>query len=344
MQINPILSNNIGYKNKFYGSNKQSNSVSFGLLMPLKMQKSIKACVFDLDQTLLEGEQGFRNKIFDFVKAEKKVLVYSSARPIEKVLPLVDQKTLIMPDWCICNNGANIYKNIFGRMVEISSWSANLAQNFNKVKVREIVAKIANKKANMFTPDEWAKVPAEMIPEGQKEFRGSKITEYRGHETPLNIRFVFAPTMYKNNLSEIKKELKANHINANVVLQKYGFESCEMLRKYFEPQQALDIFNHTIIRSYPDKSKDVVIISANTDKGKASEYVRRKLKLKPEEVFASGDAGNDYTNANKGYVFGQISNSEPQLINKIERLQRNANPVIVKSNHPGAEGICDILI
>lgn len=344
MQIQSVGINNrpkqkITLKNKASQTLPIANdSVNFTGLMPNEAKKLIKLCVYDLDETLLNGSQTVRDKIFDFTKG--KTLVYSTARALKKVQPFIDNKILVMPDYCVCNNGINIYKNVNGKLEEITSWSEGLAKKFDKNKVRKLMVKIA--KENMFNKEDYIKTPLTEIPEGQKEFRGSKITEYEAYGSPLNIHFIFAPEVYKKTIGKIQKQLIENGIEADVHFGNYPAEetSFEKFNYYFAADVAKDIRKHVLPRLNPDKSVDTAVITPRTDKGKATEYLRNELKLKEKEVFAAGDGENDYTNTNKGYLFALISNACEGL-KKLIGL--DSAPNIIKTTKPGAEGIWETI-
>ena len=57
----------ITVKNKGYQTTI-CDSVNFTGLLPNEAKKLIKLCVYDLDETLLEGSQALRNKILEFSK------------------------------------------------------------------------------------------------------------------------------------------------------------------------------------------------------------------------------------------------------------------------------------
>jgi len=324
------------------------DSISFQRLLPKNAK--IKIAFFDIDETLKhwddklpeDAAQKIRNKLFDYVKSNKITSVYSSDRGLDKIIPLIEDGILAQPDWIVGNNGGFIYKNNNGKFEEIKSWSDNLLKNFNKEKIRGILVKIANEKGNKFSQKEWSKIPLELIPDGQKEFRGSKISEYVGNESPINLRLVLAPKMYEKNIQKIEKEFKNNNVKAGFLLFHYPKEmgSYECLRKYFDHKKTTDMINHYRPRLYPDSSYDVLLVSAS-DKGMASEYIRKNLGLKRSEVFAAGDGENDFSNANKKYHFALISNAVEGLKKMLNQTQKIN---IIEVTKPGAEGILEAFV
>lgn len=319
-------------------------NTNFKGLLPKSTVDKLRMCVFDLDETLLEGAQATRDKILEFSKSEvqngtKRILVYSSSRALKNVQPLIDNKTLTMPDYYIGNNGLNIYKNLDGKLQEIQTWSKGVAKGFSKEKIREFMVELAHQ--NMFSKKEWAKIPKEIIPEGQKEFRGSKITEYEVFGSPLNIYFMMTPGMFEKNLPQIKNFLTKSGIEAEVKFQNFDKDNLNSLGKIFQPEIAKDMKNHAIPRLKPDGSVDVAIITAVSDKGKATEYLRETLGLKPNEIFAAGDDINDSSNANKGYFFAVVSNATDAL--KKTLSGRMDDSKIIRASKAGVDGIWEAI-
>ena len=318
------------------------DTISFKGLMNDKDKKSLKMCVYDLDETLLEGSQDSRNKVLDFSKDNNKTLVYSSGRTLKQVLPLIEDRTIVMPDFYVGNNGIDMYKNVGGKLEETKSWSDKLAEKFHKDKVRNFMADIA--KSNMFDNQEYQKIAkTTTIPEGQQEFRGSKITEYEVNGSPLNIYFMMAPGLFEKTKPVIEEKLKENNIEAEVKFQNYNKKSLEIetLNKYFSPQIAQDMRNHALPRLNKDGSIDIAIITAKTDKGTATEYIRKELGIDKKEVFAAGDAENDLSHTNKGYLFGLMANATEGLKKSLGKLIHSPN--IFHPSKPGVDGIYEII-
>lgn len=331
-----------------------SLSTNFGLLKPLikdtisfkglmndKDKKSLKMCVYDLDETLLEGSQDSRNKVLDFSIDNNKILIYSSGRSLKQVLPLIEDGTIVMPDFYVGNNGIDIYRNESGKLEEITPWSDKLAEKFHKDKVRNFMTDIA--KSNMFDNRAWKKITeTTAIPKGQQKFIGSKITEYEVNGSPLNIYFMMTPGLFEKTKPLIEKKLKENNIEAEVKFQNFNKKSLEMetLNKYFSPQIAQDMRNHALPRLNKDGSIDIAIITAKTDKGTATEYIRNELGVEKKEVFAVGDAENDYSHANKGYFFGVVANATNGLRDLISKF---ADSNIIQAPKSGVEGIWEIV-
>ncbi len=90
----------------------------------------------------------------------------------------------------------------------------------------------------MFTPEEWAKIPLELRPTTEKEFIGSKITEYKGHESPFRMKFAVATKHCTKLVKDVKKELDANNIKAEVNIQVFDKHSTARLEKYFGDEKA----------------------------------------------------------------------------------------------------------
>lgn len=328
---------------------KQTDRVSFQRLIPNSAK--IKLAVFDIDETLKHWNdaidektaQKLRNKLFKYLKENKIQTVYASDRGYDKIISLVDDGTLMKPDWIVGNNGGYIYKNVNGKFVENKEWHKISTKDFDKTKTKEILIKIANEAENMFSPEEWAKFPPEIMPTTQMEFYRSKMTEYVGHESPTSIRLALAPGVYEKLINKIANELQKNNIKAGYTLFHYEkpLISAKGLEAYFSPEASKIIENHYIPRMYPDGCGDSLLISA-TDKGMATEYIRKQLGLKKGEIFAAGDGENDFSNTNKGYHFALFSNAVEGLRKMISELSHPKN--IWETDKPGVEGILDVLV
>lgn len=356
MKISPIYLVNINNNkrktyvdNNFKFSNQcktKSDTVSFNRLLP--ENANIKIAFLDIDETLKywdnnlseEDSQKVRDKLFNHLNKNNIQIVYSSDRGLDRIEPLINDGVLAKPAWIVCNNGGTIYKNENGKFEEVKAWTDQINRTFNKDKIRQVMVNVAHKKENMFTKEEWAKIPQELIPTTEKEFIGSKITQYIGHESPFRIKFAIAPNMAERLLKDVKKELKANNIKAEVYTQNFDKYTTAKLEKYYGDEKAKIIRIHYGIRKNKDGSNDNLVISA-TDKGMASEFIRKSLGIKEKEVFASGDGENDFSHANKGYHFALISNAAPGLKNLIAQTP-NIN--VVETAKPGAEGIIEALV
>lgn len=353
MAVSPVRfkqNTQVSYVNNSYQTKFRDNPVQTSFEGLLPKNAKIKIAFFDIDETLKNWDENLsekacsklRKQLFNHIKSNNIQSAYTSDRGLDKILPLIEDGTLAIPDWIIGNNGGYIYKNVKGQFKEITEWSTDRIKGFNKDKVREILAKIANRQDNMFPAEEWAKIPPDQIPAGQKEFRGSKFTEYAAHETPMNIRIVMAPGSYEKNIDLIKKELKANNIKANLTLFHYpaAYAKYEGLRKYFDHEKAVNLEKHYRPRLYPDGTYDTLLISA-TDKGMASEYIRKTLGLKKNQVFAAGDGENDFSNANKKYYFALISNAVDGLKKMLNQTDKTN---VIEATKPGVEGIIEVLV
>lgn len=330
---------------------KTKSNTSFKALLSSQELNRIRLCVFDLDDTLIrldaEGkvikgkQQELRDNVLRFSTDTirdgiKRVLVYASSRPIKKIQPLIDDKTLVAPDFCVGDNGVSMFKKAGDHLEEIKDWAGEIAPGFKKDEIRGFMADIA--KRNMFGNEEWSKVPPEIIPAGQKEFRGSKITEYEVFGSPLNIYFMMAPGMYEKSLPDISRLIKEKGIKAEVKFQRFDSENLKSLNKWFPENVANDMRNHAAPRVNPDGSVDVVIITATSDKGKATEHIRKDLGIKTDEVLAAGDDVNDLSNADKGYKFILPQDAKSDFIKALEGFGN-----IIRPSKPGIEGIWEAI-
>lgn len=288
-------------------------NIKFKGTLPKSIVDNFKMCVYDLDDTLLLGSQTTRDKVLNFSQktlenGANRLLVYSSSRSLSKIKPLIENKTLAIPDYIVANNGVNIYKNGNGVFTEA---------------------------------EEWSKIPKENIPKGQKEFRGSKITEYEVFGSPGNIYFMMAPGMYEKCLPDINNFLVQSGTKAVVNFQNFDSKNLNELERFFSPEIAKDMRNHALPRLKPDGSVDVAIITVKSDKGSATEYLRKSLNLKSDDIFTAGDDVNDASQTNKGYFFAMVANATTGLKNILANASNN--PKIIKTANEGADGIWEVI-
>lgn len=313
---------NIQYQNNIPTNactkNPVNDSVNFTGLIPSKNLKNIKCFIFDLDESLLEGSPEFINKVLQFAQNAGKI-IYSSARDIKKITPLIEDGTLATPDYCVCNNGLNIYKNIDGELREINSWQEDLQKHFNRDKIKAFMQKMADKL--------------------ERNNQTHKIVQYETYGSALNIHFMLSENLPKENLQKlVLEELNKHSLKADLNFITYG-KGCleeEKLNNYFDVDVAKIMRQKGLPLLKQDESLDIAIITAKTDKGEASEYIRKALKLKPQQVFATGDDINDFSNANKKYFFALPSNATSAFKNMLENANlRN----VFRTSKPGSEGI-----
>lgn len=343
VNFNSNKKQNVSNTREFINQNYATDIVSFNGLMPNTVKKGIKMCVFDLDETLLEGTQKIRNRVMAFSKRNDRVLVYSSARPIGKVKPLIENGTLKMPDWCVCNNGVNIYKNINGTLEEVTAWSKELIKNFDKTKIRDVMLGISKK--YMFTDAQRANMPARTLPASHPEFDASSIAEYESFGEDSNIRFMMMPGTYNKVIDEFTEKINQMGIKSDIICQVYTKNQLipGFLEKYFSFEISQKIRECHFPRQDEQGNVEVLIASAKTDKGRATEYIRDILKLEPKQIFAVGDAENDFSHTNKDYFFGLISNATVGLRELMVKNIENYPKRIIETSQPGVDGIYEII-
>jgi len=330
------------YKTRITHQKESSmNSISFSGLLQDAKKDAIKMCVYDLDESLLEGPQVIRDKVMEFSKDKNRHLVYASARSVKQVVPLIEKGVLAMPDYYIGDNGLTIYKKVGNELKEIEIWSNKLVQGFHKDKIRKFMIDIANE-YNFENPNH-VKESGAYVPVGKEAYAGSKISEYEVFHSPLNIYFMMAPGIFDKTKARIESKLQSEGVEANVKFQNFAKKTLEpdTLAKYFSPKIASDMLNTAIPRLNDDGSIDVAIITAKSDKGTAVEFIRKQLNINPNEIFAAGDAENDYSNTNKGYFFALLANATEGFKKLVSRLLDKQQ--IIKTTKKGVEGIWECL-
>lgn len=330
-------------QNYFVNNNqgKNTNSVAFKAAIHPEVLKGIKMCVYDLDESLLDGSQIARDKVMGFSRSGGRSMFYSSLRNIEKIQEKITDGTLIMPDGAVAGEGINIYSVVNNSFKEIESWSQRLIQMFHKDKIRGFALDFA--RLNRMTPSEYLKVEKVNMPEIQRNFDGLRITEYETYGSPLNISFMFAPGVSKEAFEkEAVKYLADNKISGDVKFRTFDPEwiSPERLNSYFTPRVARDMKTIGMPMRKEDGSLDVAFITAKTNKGDASEYLREQLGLRAENVLSAGDNVGDFSHAQKGYFFIPLNPTKAlqELISKMPDKKR-----IVNVNQGGAEGILEAI-
>ena len=154
---------------------------------------------------------------------------------------------------------------------------------------------------------------------------------------------MMAPGIFDKTKARIESKLQSEGVEANVKFQNFAKKTLEpdTLAKYFSPKIASDMLNTAIPRLNDDGSIDVAIITAKSDKGTAVEFIRKQLNINPNEIFAAGDAENDYSNTNKGYFFALLANATEGFKKLVSRLLDKQQ--IIKTTKKGVEGIWECL-
>lgn len=344
--INVCLNKNnyYSYKSEYtFPANKKSfiqsgiitDRVFFKGLIPDEKLKKVKMFVFDLDNTLLEGDQETRDNIINHSK--DKTLVYASARTLKKLLEVAGKgKQLPLPDYYIGDNGQNIYKKKAEKLEKIDEWTESLREKYSKEEVRKAVLSVAEKYP---FPEEALRKKTSSTPKGYETFEKLKITEYPAFESDLSIYFMVASGLIDKVLPEIEDKLIEQNIKASVKHARYSKENLDKeIDKYFSPEINDSIRNLARpLRINEDGSVDTIYISAG-EKGAAAEFLRKQLNIKPDQVVASGDDLNDYSLTNKGYWFVMLKNTTEHM----KLLLENAKGLI-QSTKTGVAGIWEAI-
>ncbi len=331
IKLNPIPSS----------KNSKQNTVSFKAAMHTELLKEIKMCVYDLDESLLDGSQIARDRVMSFSSSDGRRMFYSSLRDIGKIQEKITDGTLIVPDGAVAGEGINIYGVVNGAFKEIESWSQRLAQKFHKDKIRGFALDFA--RSNKMTPSEYAKVDKINMPEIQRNFDGSRVTEYETYGSPLNISFMLAPGVSKENFEKVAvKYLADNKINGEVKFRTFdpGWINIERLNSYFAPRVANNMRTIGMPMRHEDGSLDCVFITSKSNKGEAAEYLRNELALKAENVLSAGDDVGDFSHVEKGYFFIPLN---PKQALKDLIASRADRSRIVNVSQGGSEGILEAI-
>ncbi len=345
MKINNSFTNHFAFKSKSIHHKSPTikqvasfDTINFSGLMKDKDKEKIKMCVYDLDHTLLQGQQADREKVFEFSKNNNHILVYSTGRPIQQVIPKITSGTLASPHYIVCNDGLHLYKRNKknNSYQEIIGWSQNVGKNFDRDTVREVVSNIAKK-----YPLENDKL--ELLKEEYPNFvdgNTDSIKSFSIFKNPLQAYFIVTPEAFTKALPEIEKELDNLGMEFQIHYQHNpkGRSTKEALEKFI-PEKMLDEAHSMFLPRYRENGGvDMVIISPKSDKGRATEFLREQFRLESHEVFAAGDAENDLSHTDKGYFFALLSNATERF-KELAGGRKN----VIPTTQEGAKGIFEVI-
>lgn len=321
--------------NSKYNLSQGKSNITFARLLP--PDTCIKMMASDLDGTLLAGTQEARN----LITKHTDILVYATARTLERVKPLIDKSVLKLPNFLITEDGASIFKQMNGSFHEIASWSQKTKANYNKNIIFNIMADIA--KENKMDKHLFPKTEQDRI---NDPFAYSMIKEYDAFNSDFYKGFFIAPGLSSKKLiSIIQKKLKDSSMHARISFREFPKENMTLngLQKYYSKEKAMELSENFKNREHPNGSAHVIILSANTEKGNAVEHIRKSLNIKTNEVLAAGDAENDISMLKKGYNFAVIKSNETESLEKAISKLKNKSKIFYPKQE-GADGILEVLV
>jgi HAD superfamily hydrolase (TIGR01484 family) len=287
------------------------NNIAFSRLLPNEI--NIKMVASDLDGTLLAGTKKARNTVMN----QNCVSVYATARQLERVTPLIEKGTLKLPDFLITDEGARMFERVNNCLRELTLWSEKAKHKYNPKVVTEVMDDIAKEKI---------------------------AKEYNAFDSDIYKWFFIAPGVNcRKFLANVRKRLEARGVRAKLSLRKFPQKNMTLkgLQKYYTKEKALEIKEAFRHMQQPDGSAQVIVISADTEKGKAIEYIRKKLKLTKDDVLAAGDAIADFSMAKQGYNFAVIRSNETDALEKA-LLKLKDQTRIYYPKAKGANGIKEV--
>lgn len=331
MQIQSINNQHIAQTNK---NNSKNNSYTTSF----KGFRGSGRALFvgDIDGTVEVGAQTYLAPFLNLLKQCRAHLVFASGRSLEKFGEIqanfaksnVDFPT---PEFLITQNGAHIYKNTNGKLVEDQEWSDRLSQSFNREKVMASVKELAFQPEYLMPGVKYT---------GKEDFSKSKLCSFEFWPTPRRLQFIADESISDTIFRTIKDKLKADGISARVLRQFFTKEECD---RVCNPEQ-LGIVNPR----YGNKDFITQIDITAANKGDGVEFVRNKLGV--SDYAMAGNDANDISMAKltldsqgKSPIFIGVGNRtkplETYMINLI-----NENPTLANSLMlPKQEGLAGII-
>lgn len=307
--------------------------------------KADKMFVFDLDGTFDHGRPKDKQTIFDIKEKNNALLIYATGRDLQSAKDLIEGKTSLIeqqyglirdklpaPDYLISSNGIEIYKMVNGELEEDKDWLKLLTEEtkFDPKKISEELKKLAQK----------TKYEIENFDE--------KSGDYKGFLKAIN------PIFYKSNFScfkesdneigiyinpslaeEFQKDIKNNLAQSGIKVKtiKYYFSNKE-LRHWPRASQELCTLKC-------DKKGGInKILICISDKGAATKYIAKKLKIKEKNIITAGNDGNDIPFIQSGLNFICVSNAEDILKDFIAKI-KHVNKKIFMAKEWGTKGIIE---
>lgn len=291
-------------------NNKRPNTTNFdGRLIN---GKKVNLVFSDLDGTLLDGSQKARNEILN---AKKDIVIPTTARSLPRVLEKVDAGVIKIKNFLITDDGSRIYTKTKNKLQEIMPWTQKSIQNFHKPTAKKVMEQIAPK----------------------------HLTEYDAFNSDFILAYFISPHADREKIcKKVQKEFKKNGLITDVSLKTYPAENVTLkgFQQYASKEDAIKYLKCLKGKHNPDGSATVIYISSD-NKGKACEYLRKKLGFDKNNTLALGDAFNDVSMLKQGYNFGVIQSKETALLEKEAKKQPDQSRVFYPKAK-GADGIREI--
>ena len=331
---------NNGSLNKYqYKMPVLSDMVSFS---GRKNQNNKHLFLFDLDGTFIEGSDSEIKQAVSLIDEHNGILTYNTGRSLDGFIQgrknLAEKGiNLPFPKYLIINNGQSIYKVNNGEFIPDKEWQCIIEKaNFEISTVIDLLKGLAQKKKYLFTEEELkSKIKDNEAFQRYKEidpdFHKSKISYYTWHNRP---HIVITP-----GLSDLDKHILRTMRNNGIRVR---------LVKYYFPKFKIDTLpedlqmKSRLLRSDEHGGQHAIMLNM-TDKGTAAEYLRNKLHIAKENVFAAGDEGNDISMTRYGYNFISVQNADSLLRTHILSLPDKLRERCIQASKDGTAGIIEVL-
>lgn len=284
-----------------------------------------KAICLDLDGTLLNGTQDEINEVINYIKGKELILIYATARPLEKLLQVAGVgKKIPIPDFFLGNDGneLGIRKNK-NEVLMFDGYKKMLIETtgFNKREIKNFIA---------------------------QDFQ-DVLKYYEFFATDLSIEYAIKPGICLRELETKLLEVSASYnIGCRFIFNSYPIEDLENIDQYTTKEHA-DYIRSVFIPDYlytkemaemmfskEEGDHDVVHIVAS-DKGYTLNFVSAVLLgIDRKQIITCGDTGNDISLV-RDFNFIQLGNAN-RFLNA--HIKNNYYPT-TKTKFNGAAGILD---
>lgn len=303
---------------------------------------------FDLDGTLAHGSNEDIQKVFELAKKANATVVYVTGRSIEKFYALQRELarkgvTLPSPKYLCTDNGQSIYTNRGGDFHPSRAWTRKITQdtNFNRSEVYDSMHKLSHTDDYYLDEDDLVKMikrpDFNKRKEADKNFYSSKISYYEFHPSQFGLEYILSPKIKIDKLeNDVTATLGKNGIKAKFTYFKFDKEKVD--------KSGDDIIAKS--RPFRENSKGEVkaLFLSPLDKSDSIEYLRNKLGIAHNEVFAAGDEGNDYPVAKltkNGSFFVCVANATKDFKRLVLNMKDKKRNTLILAKNEGAAGIIE---
>lgn len=270
---------------------------------------------FDLDGTFLQTDKKAMKDFLDLVKNKDHKLVFVTSRQPQELSEIKQEFAkegidLPLPDYFISNDGQFIYevKHDNGKieMIPDKQWESVVAKfdiNLTKEAIHQYTKEIST----------GAQLPVKEI-----DYKTSN----------FNVWYLYDHKLKDSLPGQLEKLLKEKNIQGRII-EDY-VEPCYMKKK-----RNFNDYKHMVD---PESGCYAFAVSA-VNKADAVKYIQDKLKIKPDNVVAAGNGGNDISLTNSGFMFIAVNNAKALLKEYISKLSTDLKKRVILATQEGLAGI-----